>query len=133
MKTTTRRATAVLGAAMAASAVWAAPAVAAAPAPSRVTVVASDTSVRSGEQFTLHGRFTSLGKEVPNTIIRVATFRNGAWHRLTGAVMSTGRDGRYTMRIVLDMPGQRQLRVVGDPPGEAIAVARAFTTVRVTR
>lgn len=133
MSISNRRAAAALGAVTLASAVWATPAVAAAPAPSRITVHASATTVRSGEQFILRGRMTSLGEEVPNTTVRVSTLRNGEWQRLRGAVVNTRDDGKYRIRIILSQTGERQLRVVGDPPGDAIRIARAFITIHVTR
>lgn len=131
MKHTARRAIALLGTAVAAT-----PLVALSPAqslnltPSSVTVAASDSTPGSGETFRLHGAVWSAGERVP-AMIRVKTYRNGEWVNVKGAVMATNNDDRYTIRIVLKMKGERQLRVIGNPVEDGISTARKTITVTV--
>lgn len=98
--------------------------------PSRVAVRATDTTPASGEVFRLVGAVWSEGERVPATV-RVKTFRNGEWVRLRGAVMQTNRFDRYRIRIVLQMKGERLLRVVGVPADDDIARSRKDITVHV--
>ena len=132
MNNTTRRATAVVGAVAAATCLAAvsAPAQSATLAPSRVTVQTTDSTPASGQTFRLSGAVQSEGVRVPATI-RVQTFRKGAWVQLRGAVMETNRFNRYKIRIILQMKGERQLRVIGDPQSEDINTARKTITVTV--
>jgi hypothetical protein len=128
----TRSAVALLATTAAAvSVVGVAPAQAADIAGSRVTVHASDYDVRSGEQFRLRGILKSEGEPVADATVRVKTYRNGAWVRLRRAVVTTNDEGRYRVRIVLQMKGQRQLRVVANPKGDDIRTARRDTVVTV--
>ena len=133
MTSTLRRTAAVVATVSAGLAVAApsAQAAQAAPAKSQITVRASDSEVRPGEQFVLRGRMTSLDSPVADATVRVQTFRAGGWHRLPGAMVSTGSDGRYRVRVVLSSGGDRDLQVVGDPAGAKVRVARATTVVRV--
>jgi hypothetical protein len=117
--------------AAAVSVVGAVPAQAADVAGSRVTVHASDYEVRAAEQFRLRGILKSEGQPVEDATVRVKTYRNGEWHRLRGAVVRTNEEGRYRVRIVLQMKGQRQLRVVAKPKGDHIRTARRDTVVTV--
>jgi len=131
---TNRRAVAVAaGLAAGASLIGLAPATAAAAARnSTITVRASDHhEVDPGEQFVLRGRMSSRGHAVPGAAVRVQAFRGGGWHPLSGAVVRTGSDGRYRVRVVLQSGGDRDLRVVGRPRSDRIRVARAYTVVRV--
>ena len=129
---TTSRTVAVAGTmAAAASFVGMAPAQSAEPATSQLTVHASDTTVRSGEQFVLSGRLTSESTPLTDATVRVKTYRNGTWVPLTGAVVSTNDEGRYRVRVVLSMKGTRQLRVVGNPRGEDIRTARKDIAITV--
>jgi hypothetical protein len=99
---------------------------------STITVHASDHhEVDPGEQFILRGRMSSQGYAVPGATVRVQTFRDGGWEPLSGAVVQTGSDGRYRVRVVLQSGGDRDLRVVGRPKSDRIQVARAYTVVRV--
>jgi hypothetical protein len=50
----------------------------------------------------------------------VKTLRAGAWVPLTGAKVHTDSTGHYTMRIILDAKGARQLRVVADPDAPGV-------------
>lgn len=131
MNKTARRATAMLGTfAAATSLVAMSPAQSATLAPSRVTVHSTDYTPASGQTFSLYGAVWSEGARVPATI-RVKTFRNGAWVQLRGAVMETNRFNRYRIRIVLQMKGERLLRVIGNPTGDDIRTARKTITVTV--
>lgn len=132
MKHTTRRAVAVAGALAATTTlVGIAPAQSAEIAPSRITVRSSDYDVASGEEFRLRGLLTSEGDPVPDATVRVKTYRNGEWVRLKGAVVNTNDEGRYRVRVILQMKGERQLRVVGNPQGDDIATARKDLVVTV--
>lgn len=117
--------------AAAVSVVGVAPAQAADVAASRVTVHASDYDVRSGEQFRLRGILKSEGEPVADATVRVKTFRNGEWVRLRGAVVTTNDEGRYRVRVILQMKGERQLRVVANPQGDDIRTARKDIVVTV--
>ena len=99
---------------------------------STITVRASDHhEVDPGEQFILHGRMSSQGYAVPGATVRVQAFRDHGWEPLSGAVVHTGSDGRYRVRVILQSGGDRDLRVVGRPKSDRIQVARAYTVVRV--
>jgi hypothetical protein len=133
MKHTTRRATALVGAlAAAASMASVAPAAQAAVlAPSRITVHATDYTPASGQTFRLYGLVTSEGTPLADATVRVKTFRNGEWVRLPGAVLLTHDDGHYRVRVILQMKGERLLRVVANPKGDDISNSRADITVTV--
>ena len=110
----------------------AAAAEAAAVAKSAITVRASDHhEVDPGEQFVLRGRMSSQGSPVAGATVRVQAYRDGGWEPLSGAVVRTGSDGRYRVRVVLFSGGDRDLRVVGRPESDRIRVARGYTVVRV--
>lgn len=99
---------------------------------STITVRASDhREVDPGEQFVLRGRMSSQGHAVRGATVRVQAFRDGGWEPLSGAVVQTGSDGRYRVRVVLQSGGDRDLRVVGRPKSDRIEVARGYTVVRV--
>lgn len=115
----------------AASALTVAPALADAPAPSRITVHPSTSDPDQGEHFVLRGRLRSEGEPVAGATVRVQTWRDGGWQRLKGAVVTTGDEGRYRVRVILFQDGDRDLRVVGNPAGDDIRTARATTVVRV--
>lgn len=132
MNPNTRSAVAVLGTlAASASFLTVAPAQSADIAPSTITVRSTDYNVRSGEQFRLFGRLTSEGTPVTDATVRVKTFRHGEWVALHGAVVRTNDEGRYRVRVVLQMKGKRLLRVIGNPPGDDIATARRNVTIIV--
>lgn len=98
--------------------------------PSRVTVTSTDYTPASGETFRLYGAVRSDGGRVPATI-RVKTFRDGKWVQLSGAVVNTNRYDRYRIRVVLQMKGERLLRVIGNPDDDSIATVRKTITVDV--
>jgi hypothetical protein len=126
-----RLATALIGTFAAAGATLAAsPAQASTPTASHVTAKASDNMPASGQTFRVSGTVSSNGHGTPSTI-RVKTLRGGAWVQLTGASMHTDSTGHYTIRVVLDAKGKRQLRVVADPDSQAIGAARKTFSVSV--
>lgn len=98
---------------------------------SRITLHASDHEVDPGEQFILRGRMASDGDPLSGATVRVQTYRNGGWEAVRGAVVQTGSDGRYRVRVILQSGGDRDLRVVGNPRQDDIRISRAYTVVRV--
>ena len=135
MNTHARLATAVVGALTTATTLVVAssatsPAQSATLVPSRISVQTSDRTPASGQTFRLSGAVTAHGHRVPATV-RVKTWRHGQWVQLPGAVVRTDRAKRYHVRIILQMKGQRQLRVVGDPRPAGIQTARRTITVTV--
>jgi hypothetical protein len=127
---TARRAVVTVGAlAAAATLVAATPAQSTTLTPSKVSVSTTDSTPASGQTFRLYGAVRSEGHQVPATIL-VQTYRNGHWVQLPGATMQTNRDDTYRIRVVLQMKGKRQLRVVADPTPAGINNAR--TTISVT-
>lgn len=127
---TARRAVATAATlAVAATLVAAAPAQSTTTTPSKVSVSTTDSTPASSQTFRLSGAVRSEGVKVPATI-RVKTYSNGHWVQLKGAVMQTNRDNTYRMRIILQMKGERLLRVVADPTPAGISNAR--TTIHVT-
>jgi hypothetical protein len=132
MRSNARRAAAVVGTLAAAGSVLvAAPAPAVTLVPSHITVHATDTTPASGQTFRLYGLVTSKGDPLDNAVVRVKTYRNGAWVGLTGAVVQTNTAGQYRVRVILQMKGTRLLRVVANPAGTTIANSRATITVTV--
>lgn len=126
-----RMATAVIGTIAATTTlVGTAPAPAMTLAPSHVTATPTTTTPASGETFRLQGAVWPEGDRVPATI-RVRTWRDGQWVQLHGATMHTNMANRYTIRVQLQMRGQRQLRVIGDPDDAGIRTARTTVTVTV--
>ncbi len=132
MNHTTRRVVALVSTVAASAAVVAvSPAQAVEPAPSTITAKPSAQVVSSGEQFRIRGFFTSEGDPVVGATVRVKTLHDGTWVPLKGAVVATHDDGHYGVRIILQMKGERRLRVVGTPAVDTIAVARRNLVVTV--
>lgn len=132
MKPMTTRATAVVGTIAAAASLAAmSPAQSATLTPSRITVQATDYTPASGQTFRLFGFVRSEGMPLDEATVRVKAFRNGAWVRLPGAAVLTHEDGHYRVRVILQMKGERLLRVVADPKGADIANSRKNITVTV--
>jgi hypothetical protein len=130
-KTQIRMSAAVLGTlAVAGAGLATAPAQAQAPAGSTVTASASDTTPSSGQTFQVSGIVSAKGAGTPSTIT-VKTLRSGSWVPLTGATMHTDSAGHYTIRVILDAKGERQLRVVADPDGSAYGMSRTTFSVTV--
>lgn len=102
----------------------------AAPAQPRVTVTASDTDVRSGEQLVLTGRLTRGGAALQGDV-QVWSRTSGGWYELRGAEVHTTATGSYRVRVVLSSTGNRELRVVADPDRAGLRDASAITRVRV--
>lgn len=102
----------------------------AAPAQPRVSVSASDTDVRSGEQLVLTGRLTRAGQGLPGDV-QVWSRTGGGWYELSGAEVHTNRTGVYRVRVVLSSTGERELKVVADPDRAGLRDASAVTRVRV--
>lgn len=100
-------------------------------APSRITLHRADGTVDAGEQLVLKGRFFTRGEPVAGVPVKVRTYRNGGWKDLAGANVTTNSKGRYRVRVILFSGGDRDLRVVGNPRGDAIRTARNETVVRV--
>ena len=133
MSHSTRGAIALVGALVASVPVLGvSPAQSATVAPSTITVHSTDYNVTSGEHFRLFGKLRSEGVPIADATVRVKAFRNGEWVRLKGAVVSTHEDGHYNVGITLQMPGNRMLRVIGNPPGEDIATAMRTVTIVVS-
>lgn len=78
-----------------------------------ITAHATDTTPASGQTFRTVGRFTINGHPAVDHVVKVQTFRNGAWQQLKGAKMLTNNGGDYKMRIILQQKGLRHLRAVG--------------------
>ena len=73
----------------------------------------------------------SEGHALSGATVRVQTYRNGDWAPVRGAVVKTGSDGRYRVRVILESGGDRDLRVVGNPWQDDIRISRDYTVVRV--
>jgi hypothetical protein len=99
--------------------------------PSRISVHASDYDVSSGEQFVLRGRMWSGGDPVAGARVRVQFATEDGWENVRGAVVETGSDGRYRVRVILSRTGDRRLRVVGNPDENWIRTSFGHTTVEV--
>ena len=106
------------------------PAQASAPNPSKVTASASDRMPASGQMFHVSGVVSTHGHGAPATIT-VKTLRNGTWVPLTGASMHTDSAGHYSIRVVLDSKGHRQLRVVANPDAAGIRNSRTTFAISV--
>ena len=100
------------------------------------SIKASDYRVSSGEQFVVRGRITlGYGPDkmaAPASDVRVQTKRNGKWHGLRGARVTSGENGRYSVRVVLQMPAKRRLRVNVKTPGFRKWVKSRVIKVRVS-
>lgn len=99
-----------------------------------ITLRASDSTVRSGEQFRVHGRYLfGDGAPVRNKLVRVQTKNaNGRWVKVRGAHLRTNSEGRYRLRLVLSRKGDRKLRVRAQGPGRHTTALRSKPiTVRV--
>ncbi|MDN5853156.1 MAG: hypothetical protein L0K86_09980 [Actinomycetia bacterium] len=101
------------------------------------SIHASDYRVSSGEQFVVRGRITlGYGPDkmaAPPSDVRLQTKRNGSWHLLRGARVTSRDNGRYRVRVVLQMPGKRRLRVNVKTPGFRKWVKSRVMKVRVRR
>lgn len=93
---------------------------------SRISVVTSDASVSSGEQFVLSGRLSTTG------VVRVQSREGATWRSLPGAAVTTRSNGTYRVRVELDRTGERLLRVVGDPTAAGVAGSQARIVIDVS-
>ena len=84
---------------------------------STITAVADDSTPASGQTFHVTGLFTALGKPADHLVVKMQAMVGDHWVQLTGAKMQTRSDGTYTMRVILTMKGERDLRAVGVVPG----------------
>ena len=100
-------------------------------------IQASDYRVSSGEQFIVRGRITlGYGPDrmaAPPSDVRVQTKRHGKWRALPGARVTSRDNGRYRVRVMLQMPGKRRLRVNVKTPGFRKWVKSRVMKVRVRR
>lgn len=87
----------------------------------RPGIQASDYRVASGEQFIVRGKIRlGYGPDqipAPPSTVQVQTKRHGSWHNVRGARVTSKDNGRYRVRVVLQMPGKRKLRVHTKTPG----------------
>lgn len=132
MMNTSRRVTAVIGSLATAASLMmmAPPAQTEELAASHVVSRSTDYTPASGQTFRLYGALWSGGERQAATI-RVKTYRGGEWVQLRGAVVDTNRYNRYRIRIILQMKGERLLRVVAKPKDDSIATARKIVEVTV--
>lgn len=80
----------------------------------KITATVSDSTPKSGQEFTIAGSFTENGKAAANHVVKVqARQADGSWKTLTGAKERTTNGGAYDMYVILNAKGQRDLRVVG--------------------
>lgn len=78
-----------------------------------ITVHVSDSTPASGEQFIARGRLIMGGLPAEDHVVKVQTYRDGTWVAVTGARVLTNEEGRYRVRLILSMKGERLLRVFG--------------------
>lgn len=87
----------------------------------RPGIKSSDYRVASGEQFAVHGKIKLGYNEdeipAPPSTVQVQTKRHGSWQNLRGARVTSKENGRYRVRVILQMPGKRKLRVHTKTPG----------------
>jgi hypothetical protein len=91
-----------------------------------ITARASDDTVGSGEQFLVRGRFTIAGAPAAGRTVKVQGLYGDDWRPISGAVVTANSEGRYRVRIILSVEGDRTLRAVGVVPGPAHNAYAAF-------
>ncbi|MGH3359278.1 MAG: hypothetical protein ACRDO7_10780 [Nocardioidaceae bacterium] len=99
-----------------------------------ITAHATDSHVRSGEQFRVHGKYLlGDGTPVTNRMVRVQSKNaNGSWTTIRGAHLRTNSEGRYRIRVILFRKGERKLRVRAQGPDANTSPIRSRPfTVRV--
>jgi hypothetical protein len=102
------------------------PAQAAAPA-SSITAVPNDSTPASGQTFRVSGLFIAQGKPADHLVVKMQMMSvNGQWAPVSGAKMLTRSDGTYTMRLILERKGDRELRAIGVVPGPARDAFKRF-------
>ena len=113
----TAAATSVLAAtALTAGAVVTAAPVTAADRRADITARPSDSTVQSGEQFVVRGRFTIDGEPAVGQLVKIQAKYGQDWQPITGARVTTDTEGKYRVRIILGQKGDRRLRSVGVAP-----------------
>lgn len=99
-----------------------------------ITIHATDTSVRSGEQFRVYGAYRlGDGTPVRNKLVQVQSKNpDGSWSKVSGARLRTNDEGRYRIRVVLSRKGDRVLRVRAQgPTADSSAIRSKPITIRV--
>jgi hypothetical protein len=91
-----------------------------------ITARASDDTVGSGEQFLVRGRFTIAGAPAAGRTVKVQGLYGDDWRPISGARVTANSEGRYRVRIILSVEGNRTLRAVGVVPGPAHNAYAAF-------
>ncbi len=89
----------------------------AAPRRAHITAHPSDSTVDSGEQFVVRGRFTVDGHAAGSRPVKIQRWTGGGWQPVTGAHVQSRSDGTYRVRVILFTDGNRVLRAVGEAPG----------------
>jgi hypothetical protein len=94
-----------------------------------ISAKVSDPTPAAGQTFTVSGHLTENGVAASGHVVKVQALTHGSWTQLTGAKMSTNSSGNYTMRLVLDTKGTRDLRVVGVGVGSQPNARDLFSVV----
>jgi hypothetical protein len=94
-----------------------------------ITARPSDDTVESGEQFVVRGRFTIAGAAAAGRTVKIQGLYGGDWRPISGAAVTADSEGRYRVRIILSVEGDRTLRAVGVVPGPARNAYEAFAVL----
>jgi hypothetical protein len=97
-----------------------------------ITARPSDDSVSSGEQFRVRGMFTLNGQAAVDKTVKIQAKYADGWRDVRGARVSTGDDGKYAVRLILSMEGERVLRAVGISPSPTKPNPKKRFTVTVS-
>ncbi|MGH3497460.1 MAG: hypothetical protein ACRDP1_08360 [Nocardioidaceae bacterium] len=97
--------------------------------PSNITAHPSTTTPAAHSQFVVTGRFTVAGHPAAGRDVKVQWHHAGRWTLLKGAIVKTGSNGTYRVRLIMWSLGKQTLRVMGVPPANA---HRAFREFQVT-
>ena len=81
----------------------------------------------SGRTFRVSGDFTENNKPAAGQVVKIQAMQDGSWKQLTGARIRTDSHGDYSLRVVLDTTGHRELRVVGVGVGSQPNAYQPFT------
>jgi len=92
-----------------------------------ITARPSDTTVRSGEQFIVRGRFTIDGAPAAGRTVKMQALYGQDWKAIPGARVTTNTEGKYRVRLILSRKGDRDLRSVGLAPGGIKNAYQRFT------
>ena len=91
-----------------------------------ITAHPSDSTVQSGEQFVVRGRFTIDGHAAGGRTVKIQAEVGGDGRPISGARVQTQSDGTYRVRLILSTRGDRDLRAVGVAPQGIRNAYRAF-------